>query len=216
MPDTHLRTASSQLLLRSMLEALSAWAVCVRDKYKINPVFAHVDKDMAEIGMLRDVWDPKVQICWWHLKQAVQQRLTSSKLTTTPYNPQRARDKFRFIHESFQPIGQSDSTEHEGGLPDDQSASNPQPLSLFDNPNAIPLHLPKPHNFSQSAASTSTVITNAEKPPFTLRVKLGGATLNLHAAASGVASTLPNDLTEPGKRTIPYWSTSVCQLVMSP
>jgi len=44
-------------------KALHAWASCLREKYGITPRFAHTDKDMAEIGMLRDTWDLKVQLC---------------------------------------------------------------------------------------------------------------------------------------------------------
>jgi hypothetical protein len=33
-------------------KALTAWTNCLRDTYSVTPVFAHVDKDMAEIGML--------------------------------------------------------------------------------------------------------------------------------------------------------------------
>ncbi|KAJ7787334.1 hypothetical protein B0H14DRAFT_3580477 [Mycena olivaceomarginata] len=34
-------------------KALTVWAKCVRDEYGVEPRFAHVDKDMAEIGMLK-------------------------------------------------------------------------------------------------------------------------------------------------------------------
>ena len=36
-------------------KALTAWAKCLRDTYGIIPIFAHTDKDMAEIGMLQDI-----------------------------------------------------------------------------------------------------------------------------------------------------------------
>ena len=31
-------------------KSLAAWAACIRDKYGVNPIFTHVDKDMGEIG----------------------------------------------------------------------------------------------------------------------------------------------------------------------
>src|ERR1700733_10471319 len=66
--------------------ALKAWGKCLRDKYGVIPKFAHTDKDMAEIGMLREVWEAKLQLCWWHLREAVKERLKKVKLSTTPYN----------------------------------------------------------------------------------------------------------------------------------
>lgn len=48
--------------------------------YHINPTFVHVDKDMAEIRAVKEVWDPKVQLCWWHLRKAVRERFTFTPL----------------------------------------------------------------------------------------------------------------------------------------
>lgn len=69
------------------MKALVAWTKCLRDKFGINPIFAHVDKDMAEIGCLRQV------------------RLAKAKLSTTPYNAKRAHAEFSFVDEDFIPPG---------------------------------------------------------------------------------------------------------------
>ena len=61
-----LSTASS-VNAGKQTKALTAWATCLCDIYGIIPVFVHVDKDMADIGMLCDMWKPKIQICWWHM-----------------------------------------------------------------------------------------------------------------------------------------------------
>lgn len=98
--------------------ALTGWAKCLRDTYGVTAKFTHVDKDMAEIGMLKDVWDAKISLCWWHLRRAVRTRLKSSKLNTTPYDAARANAEFSFINVSFVPLGQADATEYEGGIPD--------------------------------------------------------------------------------------------------
>ncbi|KAF8209015.1 hypothetical protein K438DRAFT_1754068 [Mycena galopus ATCC 62051] len=98
--------------------ALTAWAKCVRDTFNVIPTFTHVDKDMAEIGMLKDVWNAKISLCWWHLRRAVHTRLKSAKLATTPYDPHRAYAEFSFIDVAFVPMGQTDQEEYEGGLPD--------------------------------------------------------------------------------------------------
>jgi hypothetical protein len=51
--------------------ALSVWAHCLHDKYGVDPVFIHTDKDMAEIGCAKAVWGAKLNLCWWHLRRAV-------------------------------------------------------------------------------------------------------------------------------------------------
>ncbi|KAJ7246826.1 hypothetical protein B0H12DRAFT_1220454 [Mycena haematopus] len=98
--------------------ALTAWAKCVRDIYGINAKFTHVDKDMAEIKMLKDVWDAKISLCWWHLRRAVRTRLANTKLETTPYDAHRAHGEFSFIDVAFVPLGQADGGEYEGGAPE--------------------------------------------------------------------------------------------------
>src|SRR4051812_41798072 len=85
-----LSTATS-LEIGKRKKALGRWVEAVRDTYQIRPRFAHTDKDMGEIGMLREVWDPKIQRCWWHLRKAVQERLAKSKLSTTPYDAIKAK-----------------------------------------------------------------------------------------------------------------------------
>lgn len=142
-------------------KALNAWASVLRDKYGIIPVFAHTDKDMAEIGMLRDVWIlVKVQLCWWHLRKAVRDRLSKNKLSTTPYNAKRARLEFAFIDIMFVPPGRADPHEYEGGMRDiiaDIDEEPPRP-----SPNTISILIkppPKPHNLRPRMASSST------KPP---------------------------------------------------
>ncbi|KAJ7621731.1 hypothetical protein DFH06DRAFT_1273581 [Mycena polygramma] len=99
-------------------KALTAWAKCVRDTYGVEPRFSHVDKDMAEIHMLKDVWKTKISLCWWHLRRAVRTRLANAKLATTPYDPGRAHAEFSFIDVAFIPRGQADGGEYEGGVPD--------------------------------------------------------------------------------------------------
>lgn len=43
---------ASSLKIGKCTKALKKWATCLHDTYGVIPVFAHVDKDMAEIGML--------------------------------------------------------------------------------------------------------------------------------------------------------------------
>ncbi|KAJ7899892.1 hypothetical protein B0H13DRAFT_2336749 [Mycena leptocephala] len=82
-------------------KALTAWAKCVPDKYGVEPQLSHVDKDMAEISMIK-----------------IRTRLANAKLATTLYNPGCANGKFSFINPDFVPAGQADGQEYEGGKPD--------------------------------------------------------------------------------------------------
>ena len=74
---------------------------------------------MAEIGMIKEMWpSAKVSICWWHMWHAVRERLTKTKLSTTPYSKKRAKAAhaaFSFIDADFRPTGQPNQTEYEGG-----------------------------------------------------------------------------------------------------
>ncbi|KAJ7197581.1 hypothetical protein GGX14DRAFT_374847 [Mycena pura] len=132
-----LSTASSIAISKRKL-ALTAFGNCLRDTYGVNPEFAHTDKDMAEIGMLKDVWDPKINQCWWHVDDAVGKRLKSAKLSTTPYDSQRAHTEFSFIDMSF----------FEGGYlePVSQAAEthNPSKLTFVLPPSQLPPPPPAP------------------------------------------------------------------------
>ena len=100
-------------------KALAGWAMCIKEACGIDPTFMHVDKDMAEISMAKEVWKAKINLCWWHLHCMVQTWLSQAKLTTTPYNAQQAHMEFPFIDTTFIPPGQADAKEYEGGIPDD-------------------------------------------------------------------------------------------------
>ena len=107
------------------IRALSNWIKKVKEVYHINPKFVHVDKDMAEIHTVKDVWDPKVQLCWWHLRKAIRERLKNMKLSTTPYKPTQANAEFPFIDITFAPLGKADTkTEEPIGSDDEELASN--------------------------------------------------------------------------------------------
>ena len=122
------------------IKALAAWTKCLRDKYSINPIFAHVDKDMAEIGCLRQVWNPKISLCWWHLRRAVRTRLAKAKLSTTPYNAKRAHAEFSFIDEKFIPPGtRVDVADYEGGPPEDADLVLACPGPMPTSANAPPM-----------------------------------------------------------------------------
>jgi len=125
-------------------KALTAWVTCLRDRYKVTPHFAHVDKDMGEIGMLRNVWpSAKIQLCWWHMRKAVRERLAKSKLSTSPYSGQEAHAEYSFINAKFLPPGKADPHEHEGGIRDDGINSEITTVTQ-KGPNSLSIRLPNP------------------------------------------------------------------------
>ena len=104
---------------KKRIRALSKWIAKVKETYNINPTFVHVDKDMAEIHAVKEVWNPKVQLCWWHLRKAIREQLKNTKLSTTPYKPAQANAEFPFIDITFTPLGKADTAETEGLIDSD-------------------------------------------------------------------------------------------------
>jgi hypothetical protein len=158
-------------------KALTAWAKCLRDMYGVAPVFAHVDKDMAEIGMLRDVWRPKIELCWWHMSGAVEDRLKKNKLSTTPYNVSRAQSEFPFISTSFVPCGKPDPKEHEGGTGGTRDHTGVTDNLQYESLNAVTLRIPIPLSLrepltsnlpSSSAIHNETVLVPPPEPVLAL------------------------------------------------
>ncbi|KAJ7774512.1 hypothetical protein DFH07DRAFT_865834 [Mycena maculata] len=142
---------SSSIDIGKRKTVLEAWAQVLRDKYGVIPVFVHVDKDMAEIGMVRSMWDAKIQLCLWHLKRA-------RKLSTTPYNVHRAHAKYIFIDLTFKPAGRADPTEYEGGILDAPMLS--VDLTPVLRPHAVTIRLPP----TQTRSSVLTDMTNLPSP----------------------------------------------------
>jgi hypothetical protein len=135
--------------------ALQAWAQALRDRYNVNPVFVHVDKDMAEIGMSKCVWpESKIQLCWWHMRKAVRERLAKAKLSTSPYNPRRAKREFTFVDLAFTPPGQPDPNEHEGGM----RTASPEPPDVRPRPHALVLRIPNPSQPPSSLTVTPDIL----------------------------------------------------------
>ena len=127
-----LSTATSVDICKQM-KALTVWANCLQDTYGVIPKFAHVDKDMVEISMLRTLWKLKIQLCWWHIQKVVREWLSEGKLAMMPYNASRAQAEFAFISLAFIPYGKPDTTEYESGnLEDPKTDEAPKP-----NPNSI-------------------------------------------------------------------------------
>lgn len=167
--------------------ALTAWAKCVRDTYGLIVKFTHVDKDMAEIGMLKDVWNAKISLCWWHLRRAVRTRLASTKLATTPYDSGRAHAEFDFIDVAFVPAGQADGAEYEGGMPDSvtpviSASQQPRTMTMA---NGLRITLP-------ARQPLSSAPKNAGAPP-PMVIETGG---DLHMLRESLAASSSGNVVE--------------------
>jgi hypothetical protein len=139
----HKRTTSLKIFLSQ-----------IRDQYHVNPTFTHVDKDFAEISALATVWPTaKIQICSWHLKRAIGDRMAKSGLKTTPYNVAAARAEFGFILPSFiprTPADPKDNEEYGYGSNDDYQPSRSKKTRRKNPATIIPLPPPlPPHQLSQ-------------------------------------------------------------------
>lgn len=147
-----LSTASS-VAINKRTKALTVWAANLCDLYGVMPTFAHVDKDMAEIGMLQEVWKPKIQLCWWHTKSAVKDHMEKSKLSMTPYNVQHAHSEFPFISIKYVPLGKADPMEHEGSSGRTCDHTGFADTAHYESPNAVTLCIPIPLGFRKPPPS---------------------------------------------------------------
>ena len=120
------------------------------------------NKDMGEIGAAQDVWEAKINLCWWHLRRSVRTRLAKAKLATSPYNVNWAMAEFTFIKPNFIPPGTGvHIDDYKGGIPDSE-------LLPLDNAKA---------QATQSAAPYEHSSQHQPPPPFAdatnfLRIKL--------------------------------------------
>jgi hypothetical protein len=163
-------TTAESLQLGKRKDALKAWADILKSNYGVDAQFIHLDKDMAEIGMAKDVWpNGKISLCWWHMRKAARERLAKSKLSTTPYLAKRANNVFRFIDITFVPPGQPDRNEYEGGklpkeyleefmlrerqYPSQTTIKIPPPSQPYSEPLKIRIHLSLMMMIAQSDCS---------------------------------------------------------------
>jgi hypothetical protein len=117
---------------------------------------------MAEIGCSKLVWkEAKINLCWWHLRRALRMRLAKAKLSTTPYNFERARIEYNFIDASFIPPGtRVDIEDYEG--------AKEAHLIYYHLSLTLPATLPQPPTNPEPAGTTQP-----QPPP------LGNATNSL-------------------------------------
>ncbi|KAJ7732044.1 hypothetical protein DFH07DRAFT_871091 [Mycena maculata] len=159
-----LSTASS-IQIGKRKKALTNWAKMLRNVYGIDAEFIHLDKDMAGIGMGIDTWPiAKVQLCYWHLDDAVETRLAKNKLSTTPYNAVRAHAEFPFIDMVFKPSGRADHQEYEGGRFDETIRNDPTARTDLP-PDTLFLRLKPLNGVSTTSESESPAVPGVLQDP---------------------------------------------------
>lgn len=96
----------------------------------------------AEIAATLEVWPrAKIQLCQWHLHDAVKKRIKKAKLSTTPYNVDRAYCEYHFIDRSFLPYGTSDPNDGDDDDANDDSVDDNDP-NPPENPNSVIIRIP--------------------------------------------------------------------------
>jgi len=155
------------------LSALASFMSRIRDCYGINPRFVHTDKDIAEIRAAKITWPKsKHQLCWWHLRKAIRERLATERLSTTLYNPRLAHAVYSFIDIDFAPTVQAGpSTNEDWGSGKWSSRSkakkdneaNPPPGPASANANSILVRIPIPTSFKNSHPPPRSTRANVTK-----------------------------------------------------
>ncbi|KAJ3819898.1 hypothetical protein F5880DRAFT_1031187 [Lentinula raphanica] len=121
---------------------------------------------MAEIGAINTVWpDTCIRICWWHQRKAIRERINKGKLSTTPYNAERAHSVFAFIARDFVPPGRPDPGEHEGGREGGGRDTTKDTTDSEVDPNAIFIRLPATQPRPSQVHIEETVSLKIRIPP---------------------------------------------------
>jgi hypothetical protein len=73
------------------LAIVTSWLAQLRS-LGCSPTFVHSDKDFAEISAVHDVWlTTKIQLCYWHVGDALRKRLAKAAAVKPVYHPADAK-----------------------------------------------------------------------------------------------------------------------------
>jgi hypothetical protein len=154
-----LSTASS-IVPEKRIKALTSFLHCIRETYQVHPRFVHTDKDMAEIKAVKATWaTAKHQLCWWHVRRAIRQRLALTKMETSAYNPETANRVFGFIDKTWYPSSQPDPADNEGGCEDDDIEATER----IENVNVIPPIRLRPYHLLTKSASADIEVEDSDR-----------------------------------------------------
>jgi hypothetical protein len=99
----------------------------------LEPEFFLTDKDFAQISAARFIWkNIKIQLCLWHIKKAVETKLSNNKKPQQiNYNGVAAQQQFSFIDHSFKPTLNKDKRITSINMGINEKASSP--TSTYSN-----------------------------------------------------------------------------------
>ncbi|PKC65982.1 hypothetical protein RhiirA1_513231 [Rhizophagus irregularis] len=88
---------------RNITGILTQWMQALKERNMRNFPFILTDKDFSEINAAQTVWpEARLQLCVWHLRRAIKQRLSSNKIGTYySYNPKVAHEECSSIDPSW-------------------------------------------------------------------------------------------------------------------
>ncbi|GBC36468.2 ATP-dependent DNA helicase PIF1 [Rhizophagus irregularis DAOM 181602=DAOM 197198] len=88
---------------RNITGILTQWMQALKEQNLRNFPFILTDKDFSEINAAQTVWpQARLQLCVWHLRRAIKQRLSSNKIGTYySYNPKVAHEECSSIDPSW-------------------------------------------------------------------------------------------------------------------
>jgi hypothetical protein len=90
---------------RPVTRTITEWFGALKTKRLGNIQTVYTDKDLAQINAARATWsNVNIQLCLWHVKRAVEQKLSSRASQQSRYNPQDAHRLCSVIDETWQPI----------------------------------------------------------------------------------------------------------------
>ncbi|CAG8486447.1 24256_t:CDS:2, partial [Gigaspora margarita] len=96
---------------RNITRILTCWMQALKKQYLNNFSLILSDKDFSEINSVQAVWSEAcVQLCMWHVRRAIKQRLASNKISVYySYNPRIAYEECSLIDPDWGFVDNSNS-----------------------------------------------------------------------------------------------------------
>lgn len=90
---------------RPVCRTITEWFAALKKRRLSVIETFYTDKDFAQISAAKATWpEVNVQLCLWHVKRAIEQKLSSRAGQQSRYNPQDAHQLCSFIDKTWQPI----------------------------------------------------------------------------------------------------------------
>jgi hypothetical protein len=98
------------------LAIVTSWLAQLRS-LGCSPTFVHSDKDFAEISAVHDVWPTtKIQLCYWHVGDALRKRLAKPAAVKPIYHPADAKTIIHDLDLDWVPDGHDPKQQQRSGF----------------------------------------------------------------------------------------------------